>query len=115
LNLLRNDDLVDALQKYYNQFESVNKSWTDGFQSYNRGILAPKFFEFDDFSFFPPETDVNDPDIQRLPPSIYQKNLFFRNTVRYRTGALQSLKNIFEADYKNAISMLEMLNEEIIK
>ena len=115
LSLLKNALLVDSLQMYYKQFEDVNKSWTVGFQSYNRGILAPWFFEFDDFTFFTPDRIFNKKDVQRIPPKEYGENVFFRNAVRYRIGALKSIKNIFEADLAKAISMIEMLNKEFMK
>jgi len=115
LSLLKNATLLDSIQTYYNQFENVNKNWTDGFQSYNRGILAPKVFEFDDFSFFTPKSNLNKEDVQRLPPKAYNENVFFRNAVRYRIGALESIKNIFEDDLDKAISMIDMLTEEIEK
>ena len=115
LSLLKSASLVDSLQTYYQQFKNVNKSWTEGFQSYNRGILAPKFFEFDDLTFFPPESSFKSGDVQRLPPRTYNENVFFRNAVRYRIGALRSLKGIFEADMATAITMMRMLTEEIEK
>ena len=87
----------------------------DGFQSYNRGILAPKFFKFDDFSFFPPKSIFKKENLQRLPPKVYNENVFFRNAVRYRIGALVSIKNIFDADLGKAISMIDMLTIEIEK
>jgi hypothetical protein len=77
--------------------------------------LAPKVFEFDDFSFFTPKSNLNKEDVQRLPPKAYNENVFFRNAVRYRIGALESIKNIFEDDLDKAISMIDMLTEEIEK
>ncbi len=115
LSLLKNASLLDSLQTYYKHFEDVNKSWTEGFQSYNRGILAPKFFEFDDFTFFPPKSIFKKEEVQRLSPKVYGESVFFRNAVRYRIGALNSLKNIFEADLAKAITMINMLNTEIEK
>ncbi len=58
LNLIKNTFLMDSLQSYYTQFENVNKNWQEGFQSYNRSILAPKFFEFDDLTFYAPQSNI---------------------------------------------------------
>ncbi|HSQ86107.1 MAG TPA: DUF6090 family protein [Desulfobacterales bacterium] len=115
LSLLKNGSLVDSLQMYYKQFEDVNKLWTEGFQSYNRGILAPRFFELDDFTFFSPELIFNKEEVQRLPPKKYGENVFFRNAVRYRIGALKSIKNIFQTDLAKAIAMIDILTGEIDK
>lgn len=113
LNLIKNAALMDSLQTYYTQFTNVNKVWTDGFQAYNRGILAPKFFELDDFSFFPPTEEFELDEIQHLSPKEYGKDVFFRNAVRYRIGALKSIKLIFESDLNRAKKMIKMLNTEI--
>jgi hypothetical protein len=113
LGLIKNTILVDSLQAYYKKFENVNQNWVEGFQSYNRGILAPKFFEFDDLTFFAPEGSFLNEDIQRLPPVKYGDNVFFRNAVRFRIGALNSIKAVFEADLSRAIVMLNRFNSEI--
>ena len=113
LGLIKNRILVDSLQAYYKTFENVNQNWVEGFQSYNRGILAPKFFEFDDLTFFAPKGSFLNKDIQRLPPIKYGDNVFFRNAVRFRIGALNSIKAVFEADLSRAIAMLNRFNNEI--
>ena len=113
LGLIKNAVLVDSLHAYFKKFENINQNWIEGFQSYNRGILAPKFFEFDDLTFFAPEGSFLDEDIQRLAPAKYGENVFFRNAVRFRIGALRSIKTVFEADLTRAIAMLNMFNKEI--
>ena len=113
LGLIKNAILVDSLQTYFKKFENVNQNWVEGFQSYNRGILAPKFFEFDDLAFFAPEGSFLDEDIQQLAPIKYGEKVFFRNAVRFRIGALRSIKTVFEADLTRAIAMLDMFNKEI--
>ena len=113
LGLLKNRILVDSLQAYYKTFENVNQYWVEGFQSYNRGILAPKFFEFDDLAFFAPKGSFLNEDIQRLPPVKYGDDVFFRNAVRFRIGALNSIKAVFESDLKRAVAMLNRFTKEI--
>lgn len=113
LGLIKNAVLVDSLQAYFKKFENVNQNWIEGFQSYNRGILAPKFFEFDDLTFFAPKGSFLVEDIQRIAPVKYGENVFFRNAVRFRIGALSSIKAVFEADLARAIAMLNMFNLEI--
>ena len=113
INLLRNAELTENLQDYYIQFKNNSKSWTEGFKEYNRNILAPKFFEFDDFSMFGPDSEYMDEDIQKKQPFTYGQSIFFRNALRYRKGALQSIINTFEEDLSRSKNVLSILNEEI--
>lgn len=113
LNLIKNTFLMDSLQFYYAQFENINKNWQEGFQIYNRSILAPKFFEFDDLAFDETQFSIIKNDVQRLPPYRYGEEVFFRNAVRYRIGILTNVKTIFEADFFRATNLLVMLYNEI--
>ncbi|WP_228853521.1 hypothetical protein [Aegicerativicinus sediminis] len=113
LNLIKNAQLTDSIQNYYIQFSLNSRAWTDAYVEYNRNILAPKFFELDDFSMFAPSDSI-DPDIQKKQPFAYGQSIFFRNSLRYRKGALQSLLIVFKKDLSRAKSVLKMLNEEII-
>lgn len=115
INLIRNAELTDSLQDYYIQFENNSKGWIEGFKEYNRNILAPKFFELDDFSMFAPDTEYLDEDIQKKHPYMYGQDVFFRNVLRYRKGALQSIINTFKEDLSRAKNVLNMLGNEIKK
>lgn len=112
ISLLKNPLLMDSLQTYYTRFDIVNKSWQEGFKSYNRNILAPKFFEFDDLTFFRPTPNTLQ-DVQLLQPYKYGQEVFFRNAIRFRIGATQSIQKVFKDDFERAINMLEMLKAEI--
>jgi hypothetical protein len=113
ISLIKNSFLMDSLQSYYTQFDIVNKSWQEGFKSYNRNILAPKFFEFDDLTFFGPTSNTLQDDVQLLQPYKYGQEVFFRNAIRFRIGATQSIQKVFKDDFERAINMLEMLKAEI--
>ena len=113
ISLLKNASLMDSLQTYYTRFDLVNKSWQEGFKSYNRNILAPKFFEFHDFKFFGQESDVLNDAIQHIMPYKYGEDVFFRNAIRYRIGATNKIKDLFEDDLARATHMLKMLSKEI--
>ena len=113
ISLIKSTFLMDSLQTYYTRFNNVNKSWQEGFKNYNRNILAPKFFEFDDFTFFAPASTILNNDVQRLPPYRYGEEVFFRNAVRFRMGGSQSIKKVFEDDFLRATNILKMLHTEI--
>ena len=115
INLIRNDELTENLQDYYIQFKNNSTLWIEGFNEYNRNIIAPKFFELDDYSMFAPNSEYLDADIQKKQPFIYGQNIFFRNALRYRKGALQSITNAFEQDLLRARNVLNMLNDELKK
>ena len=112
INLIRNAELTDNLQDYFIQFKNNSTLWIEGFNEYSRNIIAPKFFELDDFSMFAPNSEYLDEDIQKKRPSTYGQNIFFRNVLRYRKGALQSIINTFEVDLLRARNILNMLNDE---
>ena len=112
INLIGNSEVIDEIQDYYKKFENT-QNWMQGFQEYNRHILAPKFFELDDFSMFDPNPKENLDKIQNKTPYSYSQNTFFRNAIRYRKGALKSIKGEFEGDLTRAKNVLSMIKEEL--
>jgi hypothetical protein len=113
IDLIQNFNIVDSLHFYYKTFENVNENWNEGFSTYSRNILAPKFFSFDDFIMFGPDSSKLNRDVQRVAPFEYGKEPFFRNAVRFRNGALSSIRSAYEADLERAENLLALLDEEL--